>query len=122
MDRKERILAILAEHGPSRTEDIRQAIAQEMTRQSFWLSLKAMQAEGLVTPSGAGPSSRWLLQGPSAMRLHLETPWERRRAVEYDMSLSGYAAPVGVDASEHPCPGFCGPSVKSHVGRRPAHP
>ena len=40
-----------------------------------------------MTATGAGPSSRWLLQGPSAVRRHLETPWERRSPAEYDISF-----------------------------------
>ena len=87
MNRKERILALLAEIGPARTEEIRQAIAPEMTRQAFWHGLKALQADGFVTASGAGPSSRWLLRGSAAVRRHLETPPERRRPAGYDMSF-----------------------------------
>ncbi len=87
MNRKEKILALLMTRGPASTEDLRQAIAPHMTRQAFWYSLKALQADGFVTVSGAGPSSRWFLQGPAAVRRHLETPWERRRTTEYDMSF-----------------------------------
>ena len=87
MDRKERIVALLAERGPASTEDIRQAIAPEMTRQAFWYNLKSLQADGFVTSTGAGPSSRWHLHGPAAVRRHLETPPDRRRPVGYDRAF-----------------------------------
>ena len=62
-------------------------IVPKMTRQSFWNSPNALQDEGFVTVSGAGPSSRWILRGPAAVRRHLETLWERRRPARYDMSF-----------------------------------
>ncbi|MDE0697513.1 MAG: hypothetical protein OXH76_16950, partial [Boseongicola sp.] len=84
MDRKERIVALLAELGPASTEDIRQTIAPEMTRQALWHNLKSLQADGFATSTGAGPSSRWLLHGPAVVRRHLEAPPDRRRPVGYD--------------------------------------
>ncbi|MXW86082.1 MAG: Fic family protein [Boseongicola sp. SB0673_bin_14] len=87
MNRKEQIIALLAERGPSRTEDIRLTIAPEMTRQAFWYNLKALQSDGFVTATGAGPSSRWTLEGPAVVRRHLETPPDRRPPVGYDISF-----------------------------------
>lgn len=87
MTAREMVLAFLADSGPAKREDIRQAVHPEMTRQGFWKILNSLKEDGFVTAKGAGPSSRWLLQGPSAVRRHLETPWERRRSADYDISI-----------------------------------
>lgn len=87
MTAREMTLAFLADSGPARGEDIRQAVRPDMTRQGFWKILKALRNDGFITATGAGPSSRWLLQGSSAVRQHLETPWERRGWSGYDISF-----------------------------------
>ncbi len=86
-ERKEGIVTFLMSQGPSSTEDIRQALAPRMTRQTFWHSLKELQDGGFVMVSGAGPSSRWSVRGPSAIQHYLKTHWRNRRSVDYDMSF-----------------------------------
>ncbi len=87
MSTKEQILGFLAEQGPSRAADIRKAVRPAIGRQACWKALKALQTDGFVTATGAGPSSRWLLEGPSAVRRHLETPPDRRRPAGYDIAF-----------------------------------
>ncbi len=81
MTAREMTLAFLADSGPARGEDIRQAVRPEMTRQGFWNILKALRNDGFITATGAGPSSRWLLQGSSAVRRHLEDALGTSRSV-----------------------------------------
>ncbi|MXX91132.1 MAG: Fic family protein [Boseongicola sp. SB0677_bin_26] len=87
MTRKGKVIAFLAEHRQASAEDVRLAVAPEMTRQTFWRDLKALEVQGFVIADGRGSGTRWSLSGPAAVRRFLKTPSERRPDVGYDMSF-----------------------------------
>ena len=78
------LLEYIGSHSGVSREDIRKQVAPEASQATVWRALKRLADEGEVEVSGKGRATRYTLAGAAAVRLHLQTPCNRRRPVGYN--------------------------------------
>ena len=77
------LLDYIGAHSGVSREDIRKQVAPTAGQATVWRALKRLADEGKVESSGKGRATRYSLAGATAVRLHLQTPCNRRRPVGY---------------------------------------
>ena len=77
------LLDYIGAHSGVSREDIRKQVAPTASQATVWRALKRLAHEGKVEASGKGRATRYRLAGAAAVRLHLQTPYNRRRPVGY---------------------------------------
>jgi len=77
-------LDYIADHPGARRNDIRRHTAPKVSDTTAWRMLKRLVDEGKLEVSGRGPATGYSLAGPSVVRIHLETPYNRRKPVSYN--------------------------------------
>ena len=78
------LLDYIGAHSGVSREDIRKQVAPTAGQATVWRALKRLVAEGELEVSGKGRATRYSLAGAMAVRLHLRTPYNRRRPVGYN--------------------------------------
>ena len=78
------LLDYIGAHSGVSREDIRKQIAPTASQATVWRALKRLADEGELEVSGKGRATRYSLAGAMAVRLHLRTPYNRRRPVGYN--------------------------------------
>lgn len=77
------LLDYIGAHSGVSREDIRKQVALTASQATVWRALKRLADEGELEVSGKGRATRYSLAGAMAVRLHLRTPYNRRRPVGY---------------------------------------
>lgn len=75
------LLDYIGAHSGVSREDIRKQVAPAASQATVWRALKRLADEGELEVSGKGRATRYSLAGATAVRLHLQTPCNRRRPV-----------------------------------------
>lgn len=78
------LLDYIGAHSGVSREDIRKQVAPAASQATCWRALKRLAHEGKVEVSGKGRATRYSLAGAATVRLHLQTPYNRRRPVGYN--------------------------------------
>lgn len=77
------LLDYIGAHSGVSREDIRKQVAPAASQATVWRALKRLADEGELEVSGKGRATRYSLAGATEVRLHLQTPCNRRRPVGY---------------------------------------
>ena len=78
------LLDYIGAHSGVSREDIRKQVAPTASQATVWRALKRLADEGELEVSGKGRATRYSLAGAMVVRLHLRTPYNRRRPVGYN--------------------------------------
>ena len=78
------LLDYIGAHSGVSREDIRKQVAPTASQATVWRALKRLADEGELEVSGKGRATRYSLAGAMAVRLHLRTPYNRRRPVGHN--------------------------------------
>lgn len=81
------ILDFIADNPGASREDIRRNVAPEVSETTVWRALKRLVNESRLEVSGRARSTGYSLAGADAVRSHLRTPYNQRRAVLYSKEL-----------------------------------
>ena len=77
------ILDYIADHPGAGREAIRRHVAPEASAPTIWRALKRLVEKGRLEVSGKARATGYSLAGPSLVRAHLQTPYNRRRPAVY---------------------------------------
>ena len=85
------ILDYIAAHPGVGREDVRRNAMPEASSPTVWRALKRLVEEGRLEVSGRARATRYSLAGATAVRAHLQTPYNRRRLSVYKQEfVDGY--------------------------------
>lgn len=73
------ILDYVAAHPGAKREEVRRHVAPEMSAPTIWRALKRLVDEGRLEVSGRSRATGYHLAGATAVRAHLQTPYNRRK-------------------------------------------
>ncbi len=79
----QRILDYLASHPNVSSEDIRRAVAPELSRPTFWRRLSHLVSEQKIEVSGKARATRYRLARGARVRAHLSVPFQQRPPTAY---------------------------------------
>jgi Fic family protein len=77
------LLDYIAAHPGAGRDDIRRHVAPEASPPTIWRALKRLVDEGKLEVSGKARATGYSLAGAAVVRTHLQTPYNRRKAVTY---------------------------------------
>ena len=78
------ILDYIADHPGAGREAIRRHVAPEASAPTVWRALKRLVEHGRLEVTGKARATGYSLAGPSVVRAHLQTPYNRRRPAFYN--------------------------------------
>ena len=77
------ILDYIAAHPGARREDIRRHVARDVSAPTIWRALRRLVDEGKLEVAGKGRATGYSPAGASVVRVHLQTPYNRRPPAGY---------------------------------------
>ncbi len=77
------ILDYIAANPGAGREDIRRHAARDVSDTTVWRALKRLVGENRLAVTGKGRATRYSLAGAAVVRAYLQTPYNRRKPVEY---------------------------------------
>ena len=78
------ILDYIADHPGAGREAIRRHVAPDASAPTIWRALRRLVEQGRLEVAGKARSTGYSLAGPSLVRAHLQTPYNRRRPAFYN--------------------------------------
>ena len=80
------ILDYIADHPRAGREAIRRHVAPQASAPTVWRALKRLVEQGRLEVTEKARATGYSLAGPSVVRAHLRTPYNRRRPAFYNES------------------------------------
>lgn len=77
------LLEYIAAHRGAGRDDIRRHVAPDVSPPTIWRALKRLVDEGKLEVAGKARATGYSLAGAAVVRAHLQTPYNRRKAVTY---------------------------------------
>ena len=78
------LLDYIAEHPGAGRDAIRRHVAPELSNPTIWRTLKKLVDKSKLQVTGKGRATGYHLAGSAVVRVHLQTPYNRRKPVDYN--------------------------------------